>query len=161
MVPNWNESALNLVRDFFILDLLHPRWMSLRRCHKSQGLTCSLFLVLEWYKVCECYLVHIFNVFQLLTPRFAQQNLCCINKSTMNHWENLPIENETSLELITVSKVHVCCFLKWIHKFSQLCSILNVEQLIKFEDKVRFLLNMWLYGVFSLILAYPHNNQQM
>jgi hypothetical protein len=36
---SWNESALYLARvgDLFVLEPLHPRWMSLRRCHESRA----------------------------------------------------------------------------------------------------------------------------
>ena len=36
MVSNWNDSALNLVGDYFLLEPLYPRWMSLFTHHKSQ-----------------------------------------------------------------------------------------------------------------------------
>ena len=51
-------------------------------------------------------------------------------------------------------------FLNWTHRFSQLCSFLNVEWFIKFENVVHFLLNMCMYGVCSLILTKPHINQR-
>ena len=56
--------------------------------------------------------------------------------------------------------MHVCWYLGWIHRSFQLCSILNVEQLINFKDVVQFLLNMCLYDVCTLILTKPHANQK-
>ena len=43
-----------------------------------------------------------------------------------------------------------CCgFLDWIHKSSQLCSLLSVEQLLRFEDVVQWVLNFTMLALWS------------
>ena len=38
VTSNKNESALNIVWDVFLLEPLHPRWMSLRRRYEPQAI---------------------------------------------------------------------------------------------------------------------------
>ena len=58
-----------------------------------------------------------------------------------------------------LSEVHVCQFLNYIRRLSQLCSLLSVEYLVRFEDIVQSLLDMCRYDVCSLILTKPNTNQ--
>ena len=36
VISNWSESALDLVRDFFLPNPIHPQWMSLHGCHNPK-----------------------------------------------------------------------------------------------------------------------------
>ena len=77
----------------------------------------------------------VFHVLQLLLIRCTQQNSYCISKYMMNVIAKLePLTSELRL-----SDVHVCWFLSWMHRSSQLCSLLSVEYLSKFEDVVQSL----------------------
>ena len=61
----------------------------------------------------------VFHVLQLPPIRFTQKrNLCCISRSTMKHLESLDWKSD-------VLKVHVWWFLNWIHRSSQLCSLMS------------------------------------
>jgi hypothetical protein len=49
---------------------------------------------------------------------------------------------------------------EFIHRSSQLCSLFNVEYLLKFEEKVvQFLVGMWRHKACSLIHVEPQTNQ--
>ena len=60
-----------------------------RTRNTAHGLTTILGLsIIPYGKVCGIYSI-FFQVLQLLSVRFTQQNLCCISKSTMKHHQKL------------------------------------------------------------------------
>jgi hypothetical protein len=65
------------------------------------------------------------------------------------------LQKSRLLDLIRLLEVYVC----WIHRSSQLCSLLSIEYLLMLEGIVQFLSNMCLYDVCSLIITEPHTNQ--
>ena len=76
--------------------------------------------------------------------------------SLTNLWWNIfknRIENWISSYLVTVFGSACCWFFDWMYRSSQLCSLLSVEWLLRFEDVAQSLLNMFVYDVCSLILA--------
>ena len=87
---------------------------------------------------------------------YHKQNLCCISKSTMKHWQkpDLPWFGYGYWKCMFVGFLS-----EYIYRSSPLCSVLSVEYLLVFEDVVQSLLNMCFYDVYSLILTEPHTNQ--
>ena len=103
-----------------------------------------------------CYglCVILFHVLHLVPIGFTRPDLCCISKSTMKHLQ----KSDCKLDLPWQSACLLTHY-SWIHRSSQLCSLLSVDQLLIFEHVVQSLLNMCLYNVCSLILTEPHTDQ--
>ena len=120
-------------------------------CHTIIGCN-PLMLVLDVQHVSHVVVMwFIFHVLQLLPIRFTQQNLSCINNSTMTRHQKSDLKADIPLLSYGYRKcMLVDSFTR--NRFSQMCSLWSIEWLIKIEDKVQSLSNMCLYGVCSLIL---------
>lgn len=106
------------------------RGLTIWECVKGGGMGLTLDTGMDdnqvGHKECGCQLVvfFVFSNFYSLNShnktRVASTNLqrnICRNR----------IESRTSFDLVMVIEVHVCWFLSWMHKSSQLCSLLSVK----------------------------------
>ena len=77
-------------------------------------------------KVCGCYSIRF-----PCSATSTQPNSWCVRKSVLKYMHKPDWKSE----------VHDCWFLNWVHRSSRLCSLLNVECLLKSEDILQSLLN--------------------
>ena len=72
------------------------------------------------------------------------KTFAAFNKFAMNHHQKSnKFKCGPPFILLWLAEVHDCSFFNWIQRPSQSCSLLNVEWLIKFEDKVQSLIHVW------------------
>ena len=107
MKSSLNESTINLVGVLFLLEPIHPWWMSLHKCHKSWNhlpLLCSRFKIL-------------IGLFATLCKAPQQITLCtdrayCILSTNFSWLANVLVVHTDKL-----NKVHGCHSV-WFSKFS-------------------------------------------
>ena len=100
-----------------------------------------------------------FSCSPIFADHIYRTKLVCISKSTMKHLQ----KSVWILDLPWFSYGYQKCMVVdfWIRyiRSSHMCSLLNVEWLLIYEDVVQSLLNMCVYDVWSLIITESHTNQ--